>query len=63
MGVAIEKSFDEENNLILEVCFEEDDNKRIVFKQDGPGADRKFVSVNYSPHKSPIKKVYKQKQI
>ena len=45
MGVAIEKSFDEENNLILEVCFEEDDDKRIVFKQDGLGADRKFYIV------------------
>jgi phosphotransferase system IIB component len=42
MGVAIKKYYDEKNNLTLEVCFEEDDDKRIIFKQDGNGADREF---------------------
>jgi hypothetical protein len=45
MGVGLKNYVDEKGNLILEICFEEDDNKRIVFKQDGQGGDRKFYLV------------------
>jgi hypothetical protein len=49
MGVVLKSYIDEANNLTLEVCFEEDDNKRIIFKQEGPGSDRKFYIVYQDP--------------
>jgi len=45
MGAALSSFVDDKGYLTLEVCFEEDDNKRITFKQDGPGSDRKFYIV------------------
>jgi hypothetical protein len=44
-GVVLDNYLDEKNNLILEVCFGEDDSKRILFKQEGPGQDRKLYLV------------------
>jgi len=49
MGVVLNSSMDEKGYLTLEVCFEEDDNKRITFKQEGPGSDRKFYIVYQDP--------------
>jgi hypothetical protein len=49
MGVALNTFQDENDNLTLEICFEEDDSRRIVFKQDGPGSDRKFYIVYQDP--------------
>jgi hypothetical protein len=45
MGIVLNTFRDEKDNLTLEICFEEDDNRRIVFKQDGPGSDKKFYIV------------------
>ncbi|MDR2602721.1 MAG: hypothetical protein LBC53_09800 [Spirochaetaceae bacterium] len=45
MGVVLNSFRDEKGNLTLEICFEEDDNRRIAFKQDGAGSDRKFYIV------------------
>jgi hypothetical protein len=42
MGAALESYLDDNNNLVLEICFEADDDKRITFKQNGPGQDRRF---------------------
>jgi len=49
MGAVLNSFIDEKGYLTLEVCFEEDDNKRITFKQDGPGSDRKFYIVYQDP--------------
>jgi predicted nucleic acid-binding protein len=42
MGVVLKNYRDEKDNLILEICFEDDDSKRITFKQDGIGSDKRF---------------------
>ncbi|MDR3115381.1 MAG: hypothetical protein LBU25_07665 [Treponema sp.] len=49
MGIALNSFRDEKDNLTLEICFEENDNRRITFKQDGPGSDRKFYIVYQDP--------------
>ena len=49
MGVALKSFRDDNDILVLEVCFEENDNKRITFRQDGPGSDRKFFIVYNDP--------------
>jgi hypothetical protein len=49
MGVVLNSFMDEKGYLNLEVCFEADDNKRITFRQDGPGSDRKFYIVYQDP--------------
>jgi len=45
MGVLMESRTDDDGLLILEICFEEnaaDSDKRITFKQDGPGLEHRF---------------------
>lgn len=49
MGVLINSGVENENALELEICFEEDDNKRIRFRQQGPGLDRKLYIVYDDP--------------
>jgi hypothetical protein len=49
MGVVLSSVRDENGILSLEVCFERDNNKRIVFRQDGSGSDRKFYLVYQDP--------------
>jgi hypothetical protein len=49
MGVVLNSFRDEEGILTLEVCFEEDNNKRIKFRQDGSGSDKKFYIVYQDP--------------
>jgi hypothetical protein len=58
MGVLMESTSDESGLLTLEVCFEEkaaDSDKRIVFKQDGSGLERKFFVVYTEPQKRILK--------
>ena len=45
MGEVLNRYLDESNNLILEVGFDEDDSKRLLFKQDRSGTDEKFYLV------------------
>jgi hypothetical protein len=49
MGVLINSKMENENDLELEICFEEDDNKKIIFRQQGPGSDRKLYIVYDDP--------------
>jgi hypothetical protein len=58
MGVLMDSSVDDSGLLLLEVCFEEkaaDSDKRIVFKQDGAGLERKFFIVYGEPQKRILK--------
>jgi hypothetical protein len=48
MGVLMDSYIDDDGKLTMEICFEEnpaDSDKRIVFKQDGLGAENKFYVV------------------
>jgi predicted nucleic acid-binding protein len=49
MGVVLRSLRDENDILTLEVCFEEDDNKIITFKQDGAGSEKKFYIIYQDP--------------
>jgi hypothetical protein len=54
MGVLMDSKTDEDGLMILEICFEEnaaDSDKRIVFKQEGPGLEQKFYVVYTEPRK------------
>jgi hypothetical protein len=45
MGVLMDQRRDDEGLLFLEICFEEkaqDSDKRLIFRQDGPGLERFF---------------------
>lgn len=47
----------EDGLMVLEICFEEnpaDSDKRITFKQDGPGLEHKFYIVYTDPRKRTI---------
>jgi hypothetical protein len=58
MGVLMDSSSDESGLLTLEICFEEkaaDSDKRVVFKQDGTGLERKFYVVYTEPQKRILK--------
>jgi hypothetical protein len=48
MGVLMDSKTDEDGLMVLEICFEEkaaDSDKRVVFKQEGPGLEHKFFVV------------------
>lgn len=48
MGVLMDSNIGEDGLMVLEICFEEkaeDSDKRITFKQDGPGLEHKFYVV------------------
>jgi predicted nucleic acid-binding protein len=49
MGIVLNSFRDVNDILILEVCFEEDDNKILTFKQDGAGSDKKFHIIYQDP--------------
>jgi len=52
MGVLIDSMTDENGLLILEICFEEkaaDIDKRLIFKQDGPGFQNNFFVTYTDP--------------
>jgi hypothetical protein len=54
MGVLMDSKTDENGLLILEVCFEEkpeDSDKRLSFKQEGPGLENNFFIVYNDPRK------------
>ena len=59
MGVLMDSRTDEEDGLlILEICFEEkavDSDKRITFKQEGPGLEHKFYVVYSDPRRRIMK--------
>jgi hypothetical protein len=58
MGVLMDSITDENGLLTLEICFEEkaaDSDKRVVFRQDGPGLERKFFIVYMNPQKRTLK--------
>jgi hypothetical protein len=58
MGVLMESRTDEDGLMVLEICFEEkpaDSDKRVVFKQDGPGLEQKFYVVYTDPRKRVLK--------
>jgi hypothetical protein len=58
MGVLVDSSSGEDDLMVLEICFEEkatDADKRITFKQDGPGLEHKFYIVYTDPRKRIIK--------
>jgi hypothetical protein len=53
-GVLMDSTAGEDGLLTLEVCFEEnaaDSDKRILFKQEGPGLEHKFYIVYTDPKK------------
>ena len=53
-GVLMDSRTDDIGLLILEICFEEnvqDSDKRIIFKQDGPGLDHRFYVAYNDPRK------------
>jgi predicted nucleic acid-binding protein len=49
MGVVLNSFRDDNDILVLELCFEEDDNKIITFKQDGAGSEKKFFIIYQDP--------------
>ena len=54
MGVLMDSATDENGMMILEICFEEnaaDSDKRLIFKQDGPGLEHNFYIVYTDPRK------------
>jgi hypothetical protein len=54
MGVLMDSKIDENGLLILEICFEdkpEDSDKRLIFKQEGPGLENNFFIVYRDPRK------------
>jgi hypothetical protein len=52
MGALMHAYTDSDNMLVLEVCFEADDDlKRLRFRQDGPGLDRRFYLTYTEPQK------------
>ncbi|MCL2230008.1 MAG: hypothetical protein FWC01_02855 [Treponema sp.] len=54
MGVLMESRTDDDGLLILEICFEEnatDSDKRITFRQDGPGLEHRFYVVYTDPRR------------
>ena len=56
MGALMDMYTDDDGLLILEICFEaaaEDGDKRIIFKQGGPGPEQYF----YISYKDPVKKI------
>jgi hypothetical protein len=58
MGVLMDSRTDDSGLLTLEICFEEkavDSDKRIIFKQEGPGLERKFFIVYTDPQKRVLK--------
>jgi hypothetical protein len=58
MGVLMNSTTDDNGLLTLEVCFEEeaaDSDKKIIFKQDGPGLERKFFIVFVEPQTRTLK--------
>jgi hypothetical protein len=58
MGVLMDSAADDNGLLTLEICFEEkaaDSHKRIIFKQDGPGLERKFFIVYAEPQRRTLK--------
>ncbi|MDR1143483.1 MAG: hypothetical protein LBK77_04580 [Spirochaetaceae bacterium] len=57
MGVLMDSKIGEDGLMVLEICFEEnpaDSDKRIIFKQDGPGIEHKFYIVYTDPRKRVI---------
>ena len=54
-GVLMNSRTDEDDGLlVLEICFEEkaqDSDKRIIFKQEGPGLNHRFIVVYNDPPK------------
>jgi hypothetical protein len=58
MGVLMDSKTDEDGLMVLEICFEEkaaDSDKRIVFRQEGPGLEQKFYVVYTDPRKRILK--------
>jgi hypothetical protein len=58
MGVLMDSGTDEDGLMILEICFEEkatDSDKRLVFKQEGPGLENKFYVVYTDPRSRILK--------
>ncbi|MDR2662436.1 MAG: hypothetical protein LBC31_05515 [Treponema sp.] len=58
MGVLMDSKTGEDGLMVLEICFEEksaDSDKRIVFKQEGPGLEHKFYIVYTDTRKRIIK--------
>jgi hypothetical protein len=58
MGVLMDSSTDDNGLLTLEICFEEkpaDSDKRLVFKQGGPGLLQNFYIVYVDPQKRILK--------
>jgi len=51
MGVILNSYTDADNLLVVEICFEDDDSKRIFFKQAGPGMEHKFFVIYKEPRK------------
>jgi hypothetical protein len=52
MGAVLNSYFDEDNLQVWEICFEEnDDSKRLIFKQAGPGLDHKFYLLYTEPQR------------
>lgn len=54
MGVLMDSRIDDNGLMILEICFEEnprDSDKRLIFKQDGPGLEHYFYIVYTDPRK------------
>jgi hypothetical protein len=50
MGAVLNSYIDSDNLEVLEVCFEEnDDAKRLFFKQAGPGLDHRYYLVYTEP--------------
>jgi len=53
-GVLMDSRTDDDGLLILEICFEEkaqDNDKRIIFKQEGPGLEHRFYVVYSDPRR------------
>jgi hypothetical protein len=58
MGVLMDSRTGEDGLMIFEICFEakaEDSDKRIVFKQEGPGLEHKFYVVYTDPRRRILK--------
>jgi hypothetical protein len=58
MGVLMDSGIDEDGLMILEICFEEkstDSDKRIIFKQEGPGLEHKFYVIYTDPRRRILK--------
>ena len=54
MGVLMDSRVGEDGLLVLEICFEEnalDSDKRILFKQDGPGQEHHFYITYTDPRR------------